>query len=140
MVIKMLKITMIVLLALVVSACANNAMKNQANEMLIRPIPTQCGKYSVLFGIVQKAPNRFSVDGNVINLQLNPEVQNHVGRKVLIYYRMETFRVSGLPYPDGRESSYERSVQMPARLMQVVDEGFDYELIEKKCNKLKEEK
>lgn len=125
------------ILIFVFSSCANNSVEKEDARVVTKPIPTICGKYNVVLGVVQKEQNKMLIDGGISSMELSLKVQNLIGKKVLVYYTMENVRVAGLPYPDGRDSSYERSFPTEAKLMQVVDNGFDYNLIEKKCDALK---
>ena len=134
---KILKISVIILLAVVVSSCTNNNITKE-KTIIVKPLPKKCGKYDIVYGKVDSHGVFRTMDGTVVNLLSGLDTKGYRGMRLLLcgeYW----YQRGGLLKPDGSDASFSVDNLLQASVLQVVDDGFDYELIEKKCNGLEEE-
>ena len=134
---KILKIIMIGILAVIVSACASNSVAKQ-DIIVVKPLPKKCGKYDIVYGSVDSYGMFRTMDGTVVNLLGDFDANRHRGMRLLLW-GIYWYQRGGLLNPDGSYPRFSVDNLLEASVVQVVDDRFDYELIEKKCNELKEE-
>ena len=127
---------MIALLAVMVSACAGNTPKKET-KVVVKPLPKKCGNYDIVYGKVDSYGIFRKMDGTVVNLLDGFDAKRYRGMRLLLWGRY-WYQRGGLLNPDGSDASFSVDNLLEASVMQVVGDGFDYELIEKKCNELKE--
>jgi len=136
--IKILKLVFIIILAAMLSACADNTLKKDT-KVVVKPLPKKCGNYDIVYGKVDSYGVFRTMDGTVVNLLDGLDAKSYRGMSLLLWGKY-WYQRGGLLKPDGSDASFSVDNLLEASVMQVVDDGFDYELIEKKCNELKEEK
>ena len=134
--IKILKITMIVLLATMVAACASNTVSKK-ETVIVKPLPKKCGNYDIVYGKVDSDGVFRTMDGTVVNLLGGLDAKRYRGMRLLLWGKY-WYQRGGLLNPNGSDASFSVDNLLQASVLQVLDDGFDYALIEKKCNTLKE--
>lgn len=135
---KKFKIVLLGLLVLFVNSCANNMV--QGNSIAVaKPLPTKCGDYDIIYGNVDAHGVFRKFDGTVVKLLSGLDSKNYSGEKIVLSGKYWVQR-GGLLNPDGSDTSFAVNNLIDAAIVQVVESGFDDEIIEEKCKTLKEKK
>ncbi len=121
----------------VLNACAYSASQAKKVEVA-RPLPSKCGNYDLVYGSVDKYGIFKKLDGTRINI-LGLDASMYSGKKILLSGKI-WYQRGGLLNSDGSDAHFSVDNLLEAKIIQVVDGGFDYGLIEKRCNALKEQK
>ena len=135
--INILKITMICILGVVVNSCVNHTVTKK-EILTVKPLPKKCGKYDIVYGKVDSYGVFRTMDGTVVNLLSGLDTKEYRGMRLLLWGEY-WYQRGGLLNSDGSDASFSVDNLLQASVIQVVDDGFDYALIEKKCNELKED-
>ncbi len=135
---KIVKLAMTLLLIAVVTSCAGNTVTKQETS-IVKPLPKKCGKYDIVYGKVDGHGVFRTMDGTVVNLLGGLDTEEYRGLRLLLRGKY-WYQRGGLLHPDGSDASFSVDNLLQASVIQVVNDGFDYALIEEKCNTLKEKR
>ena len=101
-----------------------------------KEIPTKCGKYDIVNGVVDSRGVFKRIDGEVVNILDGLDVKKYAGKRLLLSGKY-WYQRGGLLNPDGSDASFSIDNLLEASVMQVVDDSFDEVLIANRCNALK---
>ena len=132
------KIVFVSLLLFVLSACTHNTVKKQ-DKNVVKPLPQKCGNYDIVYGKVDHHGVFKKVDGTVVFLLDGLDAKEYADKHILLSGKY-WYQRGGLLNPDGSDASFSVDNLLEASVIQIVDDGFDYTLIEKRCKELKEKK
>ena len=122
---------------LTVSSCVSHGIEKNDEIVVVKPLPIKCGQYDIVYGKVDSYGVFRKMDGTVVNLLSTLDIKRYKGMKLLLKGKY-WYQRGGLLNPDGSDASFSIDNLLEASVIQVVDNGFDYALIERKCNELKE--
>ena len=128
---------MICILGVVVNSCVNHTVIHK-EIITVKPLPNKCGKYDIVYGKVDSYGVFRTMDGTVVNLLSGLDTKEYRGMRLLLWGEY-WYQRGGLLKPDGSDASFSVDNLLQASVIQEVNNGFDYALIEKKCNELKED-
>ena len=134
-----IKILTLTLLSFIFYACATPNVKEADKRTVVLPLPTLCKEhYHIRYGILRKNKDGYYLEEDGRLNSIPDQNKQFIDKNVFVVSTSITQSIAGLPHPDGRDSSYTRSIPRVVHMDTLeVNSHKSKEKIEKFCNELK---